>query len=391
MLIFTSLAGCNTTDRNSSVVSQEQTKPEIKEEIKVTNNNNIIAPSKEPEPINNSNPLDAGNTSSNLANGGYVATDGVWDYFWLGSTASHNDERTMKLAKMKRDGSEFQILTEDIATSINVVGDWIYYIKGVPEVRIFPYNGPIYKIRKDGTGRVELYGFNAIQMAVVGEDIYFISFPDRRLVRMNTDGSELTILIDDVGYQLQYHEGYIYYTSKINQENYMYKLNTATNSKPIKMMKIRGNYVINDDWIYYKSWKNVNDSDVLEGLYRIGLDGTNETKLFDDLVVDYSVTEDSIYVTSRKRLSKEDEAYFEYYRMNKDGTEIKEIFLRDIENYYRDSIFGVFGDYIYYWHYGDEWEDLARVKIDGTSEEILIDRLCDITDLYCRNSKLYKE
>jgi hypothetical protein len=385
LLILVSLTGCNTIDRIPSAENQEQTKPVLKEEIKVTNSNNtpIKVPEREPEPNIDSKPLEAGNTSSNINNGGYVATDGVWDYFWLGSTALHNEENTLKLAKMKRDGSEFQILTEDKPMYVNVVGDWIFYIKGRFDDLSYTIDGPIYKIRKDGSGREELYGNNATEMTVVGENIYFITYPEYRLYRMKTDGSELTRLIDDISYYLQYDEGWLYF--EIDQKNYIYKLNLATNSKPIKVMEAPEVYVISNDWIYYLSWKEIDGLDRMDGLYRMGLDGTNVLKLFDQSAVNYTVTDDSIYVTGRKMKRNEDDVdNYDYYKMNLDGTEVSKIPLKDIEHHNRSTVFGVFGEYIYYWYNGDEWVDLARVKTDGTSEEILLDRLCtDQTDIFC--------
>jgi hypothetical protein len=388
LLFFVCLAGCNTIDRNSSAENQEQTKPVLMEEIKETNSYN--APINETEPKNKSESLEAGNTSSNINNGGYVATDGKWDYFWLGSTALHNEERTMKLVKMKRDGSEFQILSEDKPMYINVMGDWIYYIKGRFDEFSYSYDGPIYKIRKDGTGREELYGPNATEMTVVGEDIYFISYPENRLYRMKTDGSELTRLIDDISFHLQYDKGWLYF--EIDQDRSIYKLNTITNAKPIKMMESPDDYVISNDWIYYLVWKEIDGLDRMDGMYRMSIDGTNVSKLFDQSVINYSIKDDSIYVTAREKIRNEDEAEnYEFFRMNLDGTEMSEIPLKDIEHHNRSAIFGVFGEFIYYWYYGDEWEDLARVKTDGTSEEILLDRLCtDPEDIFCPSFRGYE-
>jgi hypothetical protein len=87
-----------------------------------------------------------GNTSGNISNAGYAAQEGDWIYYFnLGVDGP-------ALYKIRTDGSGKMKLNSDVSTSINVVGDWIYYCKGrLYDEGIYTLNGPIYKIRTDGT------------------------------------------------------------------------------------------------------------------------------------------------------------------------------------------------------------------------------------------------
>ncbi len=81
-----------------------------------------------------------GNTPGNIANGGYAAAQGSWIYY---SSKSEG-----KMYKEKKDGSEKTAVTNDSASDINVIGDWIYYKNNSD-------SGSIYKIKADGTGKTK--------------------------------------------------------------------------------------------------------------------------------------------------------------------------------------------------------------------------------------------
>ncbi|WP_082420377.1 DUF5050 domain-containing protein [Paenibacillus sp. A3] len=101
------------------------------------------------------------------------------------------------VGQSKPDGSSQTKLSDDKATSINVVGDWLYYIVSEPSKR-----NAIYKIKTDGTERTLVSQTNASCLWVRDGWMYYLRLAERGgndnapyyapdgLERMRTDGSE---------------------------------------------------------------------------------------------------------------------------------------------------------------------------------------------------------
>ena len=83
----------------------------------------------------NSNINTSGNTSGNINNIGIAAQQGDWIYY-----SNYNGVDGDKIYKIKTDGTGKIELTGDRAFYINVAGDWIYYTNNDD-------GGKIYKIK----------------------------------------------------------------------------------------------------------------------------------------------------------------------------------------------------------------------------------------------------
>lgn len=86
-----------------------------------------------------------GNTAGNISNGGYAAIQGDWIYYGDMGLSSG-------LYKIKTDGTDWQRLSDDFASYINVVGDWIYYHRKDDDV-IVGRTTLLYRIKTDGSDR----------------------------------------------------------------------------------------------------------------------------------------------------------------------------------------------------------------------------------------------
>jgi len=67
----------------------------------------------------------------------------------------------------------------------------------------------------------------------------------------------------------------------------------------------------------------------------------------------------------------------ELYAISLDSSSKTSVPNTDMKKYHRSHIAGVSGEYVYYWASMGEWFELARVKIDGSDEEILTDRVVE--------------
>ena len=145
-----------------------------------------------------------GNTVGNILNLGFAAQQGDWIYY----TTVDESGDICQLNKVRSDGSERTKLSDDLATFINVVGDWIYY--GSYNFEYESKYGTDYfqlcKIRVDGSEKTKICDDNAWFVSVVDGWIYYISLMEEdiyefKLYKIRTDGSERTKLSeDDVGY-----------------------------------------------------------------------------------------------------------------------------------------------------------------------------------------------
>lgn len=100
-----------------------------------------------------------GNSPNNLglAYGGIAQQDG-WLYFTTGMNCTF-------LYKMRTDGSERQLVTDEIGShaGLNVVGDWIYYGR----------SAGIWKIRTDGSQKTLLDPIGPQTLSIIGNTGYF--------------------------------------------------------------------------------------------------------------------------------------------------------------------------------------------------------------------------
>lgn len=308
--------------------------------------------------------LISGNTPGNIKNDGIVATDGEWEYFWTGTTRFW-DTNGGKLCKMKPDGSNFQILSNDNPCYINVAGDYIYYIKQPEPTN---YIGNIYRINKNGKDKKELYNGKCSAMTVVGDWIYFINLSDgNKIFKIKTDGSKLTKLIDTKSYALQYEDGWFYYLIGTPPKNFVLHKFDILDLHQEKVLDKIDNFNISDGWIY--------GSNSYNDIYKIKNDGTGYVNLFKQKISSFNVWKDFIYCSGA------DADYFVkgkgrscyIYKISLDGKQ--SVTLPNADVISRDSVVGVTDNYVYYWVNRGEWLELARMKNDGTGDEILINRL----------------
>jgi len=133
-----------------------------------------------------------GNTSGNISNilraaywrGGFVTTQAGWIYY------SRFTDDPAALYKMRADGSE-QMKFEGVhGYSLNVIGDWLYFIN--PDDGDKPY-----KMRTDGSMLTKLSDFGCSSMSVCGDWVYSDGYGESgSYYRFRTDGSEQTPLCD---------------------------------------------------------------------------------------------------------------------------------------------------------------------------------------------------
>ncbi len=306
-----------------------------------------------------------------INNGGSIVQQGDWIYF-----ANNNDES--KLYKMKSDGSGITKLSDDRYVShINVVGGWVYYTNGGDGIMI-------YKIRTDGSERLQLNDVFSYDVQVVDDWIYYIrcdakgeeilNFPTGKICRMRTDGSAITQLNDEEVFTIKVADGWIYFINyKPSDNNYsdIYKMRPDGTDRTMLSADDTWDFEIAGDWVYYTnvSHKVSNDGRGYidyNHIYKMRTDGTGCSKLNSDNSETICVADDYIYY-----VKCEDNFYSTHanlgggniYVMRTDGTERKK--LNDDTSY----AIQVVGDWIYYYN-GDD-DKRYKIRTDGSDRQLV--------------------
>lgn len=282
-----------------------------------------------------------GNTVGNLANDGLVAQQGEWIYY-------SNELDDDKLYKIRTDGTQKQKICDDQARYLNVLDDWIYYVKdygtlfkiridGTKKIQISKekesvgdinvvgnwiyyvafnlsdekYLESISKIRTNGTRRQQLYQTHELHnLIVVGNWIYFQKWGNYyNIYKMKTDGTQVQALNQEVSFDINVVDDWIYYSEDVNEKSKLCKMKTDGTQK--QYLNQDGCDCLNvvGDWIYFV---DPNDN---RYLYKIRTDGTQKQLLSNDRSWGLNIADDWIYY------SVDLEGSHAYYKIRTDGTD----------------------------------------------------------------------
>lgn len=300
-------------------------------------------------------PETRGNTPGNIVNGGFIVESEGWFYLCM-----PDDTRLMKI---KIDGSEKEVLVEEEAMYINIIGDWLYYVS----------DSDIVKIRTDGTERTIVDEIAApMFLNVVDDWIYYYVVLDlvtgSGVYKIGLDGEEKTLLSDVRGYDL----------SKVG--NWIYFSNWSEDRKPYKM-NLEGDEVTrltNDEAFDIQVYSNmVYYTDALN-VHRVGIDGSDRTVLEHDnyFISDFIIDEGWIYFFNPTSTSLDT---YNLIRMNPDSAEIEALQEIDMpEERTIISSFNIAGGWIFFHAYafGEDYERLEeavyRIRTDGSGFEVVL-------------------
>lgn len=236
-----------------------------------------------------------GNTKGNLKNGGYLLEHNGWIYYsslyggegrlykkkidGSNKTKISNDKWTSdinimddkiycssngNLVKMGLNG-ENKVVLDTQARFVNVIGDWIYYCKGLQSA--------IYKIRIDGTGKKLLVKDLILQMDAGANEIYFESIA--KLYKVADSGkSNIVLTSENIG-RFTIDGDWVYYTMPGSDGLYKSRKDFK---KKIKITSDRvGNINVSGDWIYYTNY-----SEHPAKFYKVKTDGSLRQKINND-------------------------------------------------------------------------------------------------------------
>jgi hypothetical protein len=299
----------------------------------------------------------SGNSCGNIVNGGYAANYNGSIYYVNGLDVGMTSDN--KLYKVESDWSGKTKISDDKAHFINIADDWIYYSNMSDGDSQF--GGKIYKIKVDGTERTKLNDYDSTYVSVCGDWIYY------------TNGS--------VGEWIS--------------NNKIYKIKTDGTSEQMICDDMCSNLVVEGDWIYYLSDVSSNKGYYNSYLYRIKLDGSEKTKVYEIPMYDFIISNEQIIFNDDDGLSimdmsgqnvrhvatginmyyntdgtwiyySDDAPYGGLYRIKPDGTNNEKLSDNRIANIH------IVGDWIYYASMMAENTNPYRIKTDGLDESPIV-------------------
>jgi len=265
-----------------------------------------------------------GNSAGNIHAGGNVAMQGDWIYFVNTQlnleSRRHFDPDHVQLNgifRMRQDGSGLEQITYRVAHSINVVGDWVYFLDRGHVSGLFALG--ISRVRTDGSALEDIVtaqtlGRNnlAIESMLIADGaIFYLNMGRANIYRVNFDGTGNTRVSNASVRHFDIQDGWIFYTDNV-AGGHIYRMRTD-GSEVSRVREGRSSFIALDgEWVYF-----LNDD---EGrvLYRMNRNGENAQRLTDTRTADINILGDQIYF---RNLSEG----LATYRMNLDGTNMERV------------------------------------------------------------------
>lgn len=270
--------------------------------------------------------------SGNLNNWGLVVSEGNDIYFAINNKLfkNQNGEKNNTLLFESGPGG---------IRSMNLVDDWIYYIKS---------SSGVYRIKTDGTGAEELVS-DRCNSIYVNQDYLYESIDEGGIYSLYRipigNWSRKEKIMSGMLSYFTVAGDWIYYWKKEGYDLYRMHLDGTNDTRLSDTLGFRP--CIKDDWVYFSTTKEI---------YKITTDGSSETKLYevgsDASISNFNVTDEKccfeVYYKSETNQPRE------VWCINQDGSVPTKLFTA---NNVKDTIFGInVKDDVIYLHYIESGE-----------------------------------
>lgn len=306
-----------------------------------------------------------GNTNGNITNLGSSVSDSDYIYVSL-----YDNGGTFKIRK---DGNGKTRLLKNPASSLNISGDWLYYINSTGTKAA--EKQCIFKIKKDGSGNSMLGDSQASNLILAGDWLYYINLSDNnKPYRIGLDGKHSQKISEYPIQSFILDNGWIYFQA--SNDTSIYKMRTS--GTDLKMLadtgRKSGSIWLNKsgDTLYYYG------GDILYGgIYQVKSDGSGNKLLVSTAVSHMNCSEGYVYFSDTSgNLYKIDEANKTFTKIGSNAT--GNLCITDNWVYYA-----------YYDRYGETIYTEFRVKTDGLVKQ-KFDASGNLTDIYKIDSAAFE-
>lgn len=313
-----------------------------------------------------------GNTIGNIRNYGYAVEDGGDIYF----LAPNEDSSKIGVFKVKANGKNKKLLyMSDLdIVSLNVYKDHIYFIGSgtEPHSDVDDLDNKIYRMKKDGS-ELEVLNDNEInndcyEIYVIDNSVYYIGV-DAEICKMDLNGSNKKIIADNKTGYLGINKDYILFNKAESEEStefvtYIMGID-GSNPRPVIEGKRLYSVNIEGNYIYY--------SDVDKKIYRTEIDSNVEELLYEDLEA-YNLNTNNGYAYFLDYFDAENEDYTVcVFKVKLDGTTETPEIIKKLDTY--TSFIDIVGRWVIYMDSNTEAGFINLVSLNGKDEVVELYRL----------------
>lgn len=297
---------------------------------------------------------------------------------WIYYTDDPND-RVSHLYRIRTDGTCKTKISDDRIDDFIIVDDWIYCTI-LESHDDFENGGRIYKMRTDGSNKIKLSDENVEYFNV---DNGWIYFNNEKLYEgfyiMDTQGMRKT-KIDDAAFDIRIFDDWVYYLS-FGEEG-LYRVNTNGREKTLLDTHCREICGIYNDFIYYitRNPEYEYEDDQYNTFKRIKTDGSFKAELAKGDLSEINFSGDYIYYIDFTDSCKSVIFGGNIFRMNPDGTEKTRL------NNSKSINIGIYDNWIFYENKAHVYGELIsrgiiRMKTDGSERKRITKGMCGILDV----------
>ena len=232
-------------------------------------------------------PGDVGNTTGNLYNGGAFCEYDGYVYF-------SNKEDANSLYRMKSDGTKVEKLHPDSVSYIQVINDYVYYVRSNKTsadvvLRGQPYG--LFRLEIGDDKAEQIYNGVVLSMRMLGNYLYFQSYDEKRedrlqLMKIKIDGTDLQTISKEDYAPICVNGEDIYFAEVKNSHNLM---RMSTEDDRI-VTAAEGNYYMP---AFVKGYMYYIDLDNGMQLVRVNLSNNESVVLEEGKCINYNVSEES--------------------------------------------------------------------------------------------------
>lgn len=328
----------------------------------------------------NKSKTEEGNTIGNIRNYGYGAISGNYIYY----LSPNEDSSKVGIFRIKNDGSdkkEIYMCDEDLAeiVSINVYGNYIYFIQIGDATDDQDVNNKIYRMKKDGSD-IQLindneFNDNCYEIYVINGYVYYIDV-DANVARMELDGSNKEKVVENKTGYLGITKDYIIYnvaneeqttqdesddttSSTASYTTYIMNID-GSNQRPIfKEGKRLYSVNIEGDYIYY-----TNDS---KNICRTRIDSNEEEVISNVEAYNLNVNNGFAYYLNYKDAENEDYTVC-IYKIPLNAEDKTPALIKELDSY--STFLDIVGNYALYMDSNDTSGSINLVDVEN-SENII--------------------
>lgn len=329
----------------------------------------------------NKSKTEEGNTIGNIRNYGYGAISGNYIYY----LSPNEDSSKVGIFRIKNDGSdkkEIYMCDEDLAeiVSINVYGNYIYFIQIGDATDDQDVNNKIYRMKKDGSD-IQLindneFNDNCYEIYVINGYVYYIDV-DANVARMELDGSNKEKVVENKTGYLGITKDYIIYNvaneEQTTQDESDDTTTSSTASYTTYIMNIDGSnqrpifkegkrlYSVNieGDYIYY-----TNDS---KNICRTRIDSNEEEVISNVEAYNLNVNNGFAYYLNYKDAENEDYTVC-IYKIPLNAEDKTPALIKELDSY--STFLDIVGNYALYMDSNDTSGSINLVDVEN-SENII--------------------